>query len=68
MGGTPTKMAKRDRFIKKKIEEWIQKNGREPEIGEREKLVQRFIDEYFGVSAIDHAVREQLERNIKLQF
>jgi len=68
MGGTPTKMAKRDRFIKKKIEEWIQKNGREPEIGEREKLVQRFIDEYFGVSAIDPTVREQLERNIKLQF
>jgi hypothetical protein len=65
MGGTPTKMAKRDRFIKKKIEEWIQKNG-EPEIGEREKLVQRFIDEYFG--AIDPTVREQLERNIKLQF
>lgn len=39
-------MAKRDRFIKKKIEEWIQKNG-EPEIGEREKLVERFINEYF---------------------
>jgi len=67
MGGTPTKMAKRDRFIKKKIEEWIQKNG-EPEIGEREKLVERFIDEYFGVSPIDPTVREQLERNINLQF
>ena len=67
MGGTPTKMAKRDRFIKKKIEEWIEKNG-EPKIGEREKLVQRFIHEYFGASPIDPAVREQLERNIKLQF
>ena len=68
MGGTPTKMAKRDRFIKKKIEEWIKRNGREPDIGEQEKLLEQFRDEYFGVSTIDPADREQLERNIKLQF
>lgn len=68
MGGTPTKMAKRDRFIKEKIEEWIQRNGREPEIGERDKLVVQFIDEYFSVSPIDLTVHEQLERNIKLRF
>jgi len=46
MGGTPTKMAKRDRFIEK----WIQRNGREPDIREHEELLERFRDEYFGVS------------------
>ena len=68
MGGTPTKMAKRDRFIKKKIEKWIQRNGREPDIREHEELLERFRDEYFGVSTIDPADQEQLERNIKLRF
>jgi len=61
MGGTPTKMAKRDRFIKKKIEKWIQRNGREPDIREHEELLERFRDEYFGVS--DPADHEQLERS-----
>ena len=68
MGGTPTKMAKQNRFIEKKMEEWIQRNRREPGIEERENLVVRFRDEYFGVSPIDPLVPEQLERNIKLRF
>jgi len=68
MGGTPSKMAKRDRFIKKEMEKWIKRNGREPDILEREELLERFRDEYFGVSTIDPADREQLERNIKLRF
>ena len=68
MGGTPSKMAKRDRFIKKEMEKWIKRNGREPDIQEREELLERFRDEYFGVSTIDPADREQLERNIKLRF
>ena len=54
-------MAKRDRFIKKKIEEWIQRNGREPDIREHEELLERFRDEYFGVS--DPADHAQLERS-----
>ena len=41
MGGTPTKMAERDRFIKKKIDEWIKINGK-PNIDKREKLVKQF--------------------------
>jgi len=68
MGGTPTKMAKRDRFIKKKIKEWIKRNGREPVGREHEELLKRFRDEYFGVSTIDPADQAQLERNIKLRF
>ena len=68
MGDIPSKMAKRDRFIKKEIENWIKRNGREPDIKEREELVEGFRDEYFGVSTIDPIDREQLESNIKLRF
>ena len=46
MGGTPTKMAERDRFIKKKIDEWIKINGK-PNIDKREKLVKQFTEEFF---------------------
>lgn len=68
MGGTPSKIAQRDRFIKKEIENWIKRNGREPDIKEREELLKQFHDKYFGVSTTNLAGREQLERNIKLQF
>ena len=68
MGDTPSKMANRDRFIKKEMEKWIKRNGREPDMLERAELLERFRDEYFGVSTIDPSDREQLERNIKLQF
>ena len=67
MGGTPSKIAKLDRFIGKKMQEWIKRHG-EPDIKQREELLKHFRDEYFGVSTINLASREQLERDIKLRF
>lgn len=67
MGGTPSKMAKRDRFIENKMREWIKENG-EPIGQKREQLLERFRDEYFGVSTIDPIDPVQFESNIKLRF
>jgi len=68
MGGTPTKMAEKDRFIKKKLNEWIESNdGQDPNPIEREKLVQQFTEEFF-TGSIDSAGIEELERNIKIRF
>ena len=41
-------MAEKDRFIKKKLNEWIESNdGQDPNPIEREKLVQQFTEEFF---------------------
>ena len=46
----------------------IQRIGREPDIREHVELLERFRDEYFGVSTIDPADQEQLERKRTLRF
>ena len=70
MGGTPTKMAEKDRFIKKKLNEWIESNdGRDPNPIEREELVEQFTEEFFGKdSAEQPGPIDERERNIKLRF
>jgi hypothetical protein len=67
MGGTPSKMAKRDRFIENKMREWIKENG-EPIGQKREQLLERFRDEYFGVQSNQPPYPVQFESNIKLRF
>ena len=65
MGGTPSKMAQRDRFIENKMREWRKKNG-DP-IGQEQQLLERFRDEYFSVSN-QPPFPVQFESNIKLRF
>ena len=72
MGGTPTKMADKDRFIKKKFEEWSKSHGgQDPNPIEREELYQKFESEFFKGSS-DSAEQpgpiDERERNIKLRF
>ena len=74
MGGDTSRMAgiaKKDRFIKKKMEKWADTNGRDPNPIEREELVEQFTKEFFKGSS-DSAEQpgpiDERERNIKLRF
>ena len=74
MGGDTSKMAgiaKKDRFIKKKMDKWADTNGRNPNPIERKKLVKQFTKEFFKGSS-DSAEQpgpiDERERNIKLRF
>ena len=62
-------IAKKDRFIKKKMEKWADTNGRDPNPIEREELVEQFTEEFFGKdSAEQPGPIDERERNIKLRF
>ena len=72
MGGDTSRMAgiaKKDRFIKKKMDKWADTNGRDPNPIEREELVEQFTEEFFGKdSAEQPGPIDERERNIKLRF
>jgi hypothetical protein len=69
MGGNPSRMAEKDRFIKKKMKKWVYTNGRDPNPIEREELVEQFTEEFFGKDSAEQlGPIDKRERNIKLRF